>query len=58
MNYIWDFSCSPISDKMYVQNLLFLQLLVADCDYAENYGWFLYRGNAKSGESDGIFNSR
>ena len=44
--YIWDFFCSPISDKIDVLKLFFWQLLVADCDYAESYGWFLSRGNA------------
>ena len=43
---IWDFFCSPISEKIYVLNLSFLAAPCAACDYAESYGWFLSRENA------------
>ena len=49
--HIWDVGCSPIQDKIDVLNLLFWQLIVADCDYAESYGWFLSGENADASQA-------
>ena len=59
--------CSPISDnidvlnknknknkKFKIKNLKKKQLIVADCDYAESYGWFLSGGIADASQIFGI----
>ena len=49
---IWDIGCSPISDKIHVLFFFYCwQLIVADCDYSERYGWFLFGGNADSSQA-------
>ena len=40
------FSVVPFQTKLMSLIYYFWQLLVANCDYAESYGWFLSGGNA------------